>query len=124
MFVISLATLVAGVLLGIAGIIFLPRDYFSSRYKPFSRKISNPFIRRTYIAVKNVTGVLFILMGLAMLLLPGQGLLTIAIGLSLTDFPGKHKMVGHLLRRGPVLRGANWLRIKAGKLPLDPFEDR
>ena len=123
MFIFSIAAFVAGIVLAAIGIVYLPADYFSSRYKPFSRKIPNVFLRRTYLAAKNVVGVLFIITGLALLILPGQGILTIAIGLSLTDFPGKHKMVGSLTRRGPVLRGANWLRAKAGKKPLDPFDE-
>jgi len=39
-----------------------------------------------------------------MLLLPGQGLLTILIGLLLLDFPGKRALELRLLRR-PALRG-------------------
>jgi hypothetical protein len=122
MFILSVGTFLVGIFLAAVGIVYLPRDYFSHRYQPFSHRISNVFLRRTYLAVKNVVGVLFVMTGLMLLVLPGQGLLTIAIGLSLTDFPGKHKIVGRLTRRGPVLRGANWLRIKAGKCPLDPFD--
>jgi hypothetical protein len=102
--------------------VYLPRDYFSSGYKPFSHKISNPFLRRLYLAVKNVVGVVIILTGMAFLVLPGQGILTIVIGLSLTDFPGKHKAVSYFTRRDPLLRSANWLRRKAGKRPLQNFE--
>jgi hypothetical protein len=123
MFTLSVGTFLIGILLAAIGIVYLPRDYFSSNYKPFSSKISNVFVRRTYLVGKNVIGVLFIMSGLTLLVLPGQGILTIAIGLSLTDFPGKHKIVGRLIRRGPVLRGANWLRKKAGKYPLEPFEE-
>jgi hypothetical protein len=124
LFIFSVATFVLGILLAIIGIVCLPRDYFSSSYKPFSRKISNVFMRRAYLVGKNLIGGFFIIIGLALLVLPGQGILTIAIGISLTDFPGKHKMVGYLTRRGPMLRGANWLRSKAGRYPLDPFEER
>ncbi len=123
MFIFSVGTFVVGILLAVIGIVYLPRDYFLSNYKPFSSKISNVFVRRTYLVGKNVIGVLFIMTGLTLLVLPGQGILTIAIGLSLTDFPGKHRIVGRLTRRGPVLRGANWLRKKAGKYPLESFEE-
>jgi len=123
MFIFSIGTFLVGILLAAVGIVYLPRDYFSQRYRPFSHKISNVILRRTYLVGKNVIGVLFVLTGVMLLVLPGQGLLTIAIGLSLTDFPGKHKIVGRLTRRGPVLRGANWLRSKAGRYPLDPFEE-
>jgi hypothetical protein len=123
MFILSIGTFVVGILLAAVGIVYLPRNYFSPGYEPFSHRISNVFLRRIYLVGKNLIGVFFIMTGLTLLVLPGQGLLTVAIGLSLTDFPGKHKVVGHLTRRGPILRGANWLRRKLGKCPLDPFED-
>jgi hypothetical protein len=122
LFVFSVGTFVVAILLSVIGIVYLPRDYFSSGYKPFSHKISNPFLRRLYLAVKNVVGVVIILTGMAFLVLPGQGILTIVIGLSLTDFPGKHKAVSYFTRRDPLLRSANWLRRKAGKRPLQNFE--
>jgi hypothetical protein len=58
------------------------------------------------------------LMGVAMLVLPGQGVLTIITGLLLLDFPGKYRFERWLVRRGPVLRGVNWLRDRAGRQAL------
>lgn len=68
--------------------------------------------------VKNVIGAILVLMGVAMLVLPGQGLLTILIGLSLLDFPGKRACELNLIRRPHVLRAVNWLRRKSGRPPL------
>ena len=47
-----------------------------------------------------------------------QGLLTILIGIMLTDFPGKYKLERWLVRKRPVLTSINWLRQRAGKSPL------
>jgi hypothetical protein len=54
-----------------------------------------------------------------MLLVPGQGLLTIAVGLMLVDFPGKFRFERWLAVRPPVWRSINWLRKRAGRGPLE-----
>ena len=56
---------------------------------------------------------------LAMPLVPGQGILTILIGLSLLDFPGKRKMELKLIRLRAVRRGINWIRARAQQPPLE-----
>ncbi|MBA6417405.1 hypothetical protein H4J50_15435 [Colwellia sp. 6M3] len=53
-----------------------------------------------------------------MLVLPGQGLITMLIGLSLIPFPGKHKLEKNILARKSVRSSLNWIRTKAKK---DPF---
>ncbi len=68
--------------------------------------------------LKNLLGTVLILAGFAMLFLPGQGILTILIGLGLVDFPGKRALEIRLLRIGSVQRGIGWLRRRAGKPPL------
>lgn len=67
---------------------------------------------------KNVLGAVLLLMGVAMLFLPGQGLLTILLGLSLVDFPGKRSLQLRLLRTAGVRRSVDWMRAKADKAPL------
>ncbi|ASP49410.1 hypothetical protein [Cognaticolwellia beringensis] len=67
---------------------------------------------------KIVLGLFLLICGLAMLVLPGQGLITILIGLSLIPFPGKHKLENNLLARKSVRSSLNWIRIKAKKEPF------
>lgn len=67
---------------------------------------------------KNVLGVLLIAAGLVMLVLPGQGVLTVLIGLLLTDFPGKRSIERKIVRRSKVLAILNKMRAKQGKEPL------
>lgn len=67
---------------------------------------------------KIIFGLVLFICGLAMLVLPGQGLITMLIGLSLIPFPGKHKLENKLLARKSVRSSLNWIRIKAKK---DPF---
>ena len=67
---------------------------------------------------KIIVGVCLLLCGVVMLVLPGQGLLTILIGLSLVPFPGKNKIEQNILSRKSVRFSLNWIRMKANK---DPF---
>jgi hypothetical protein len=49
---------------------------------------------------------------------PGQGLLTILIGVMLLDFPGKRRLERWLLRRRGVLAAINKVRARYGRPPL------
>ncbi|XQW86542.1 PGPGW domain-containing protein [Thalassotalea piscium] len=68
--------------------------------------------------VKVIVGICFLVCGFAMLFLPGQGLITMLIGLSLLPFPGKAKFERRLLARKSIRSTLNWIRKKANK---DPF---
>lgn len=78
----------------------------------------HPVLRIAWAIVKNLLGVILLLMGIAMLVLPGQGLLTILIGLALVDFPGKRRLARKLVSRRAVRRSINWIRRRAGEPPL------
>jgi len=97
----------------------LPEDYFSlpDRHRmPWSDR--HPVLRIPLLLVKNMLGIIFVLAGLLMLALPGQGFLTIIIGLALMDFPGKYHAERWIVSRHSVLRLINWIRRKAAKPPL------
>jgi hypothetical protein len=68
--------------------------------------------------LKNVLGVFLVLLGVLMLVLPGQGLLTLMVGLFLIDFPGKHRVLQRLISRPKVLGVVNKLRQRHGSAPL------
>lgn len=100
-------------------VIRIPEDYFASRQRPKTRFANeHPMLRWTVWGGRNVLGVALILAGLAMLLLPGQGLLTILVGILLMDFPGKHRLERRIVRTGPVLKSINWVRRQAHVRPL------
>ena len=97
----------------------LPEDYFSlpDRHRmPWSDR--HPVLRIPLLLVKNMLGIIFVLAGLLMLALPGQGFLTIIIGLALMDFPGKYHAERWIVSRHSVLRLINWIRRKAAQPPL------
>ena len=53
-----------------------------------------------------------------MLVLPGQGVLTILIGVMFINFPGKYRLERWVVMRDPVLKTINRLRQRAGHPPL------
>jgi UPF0716 family protein affecting phage T7 exclusion len=65
--------------------------------------------------LKIIIGIFLFVCGIAMLVLPGQGLITMLIGLSMLPFPGKHKIEQNLLARKSIRSSLNWIRIKANK---------
>jgi hypothetical protein len=101
-------------------IIFLPRDYFVRHHRdPAHQTRQHPAVWFALTVLKNLVGWAFILAGLAMLVLPGQGILTILIGVSLANFPGKYSLERRLVRRPAVARALNRIREKAGKPQLE-----
>jgi len=97
----------------------IPVDYFDSSKRELSPfKISNPIIWLIFFIIKNVTGYLLILGGILMLVLPGQGLLTILLGLIFSDYPGKYKLEKKLITIKPIYRYINWVRKKSGIEPI------
>ena len=97
----------------------LPEDYFASRRRhSWLRERRSPFFYLPLRLLKNVLGLTLVLLGLLMLFLPGQGLLTIFIGVVLTDFPRKYKLEGWLLRRPAIRNSTTWLRHRYGRPPL------
>ena len=96
----------------------LPADYFDERRRREWFADHHPVLRAVFHGVKNAFGVVFLLAGFAMLFLPGQGILTMLIGVSLMDFPGKRRLERKLIGRPAILNTINALRKKFNKPPL------
>ncbi len=98
----------------------VPADYFVRDGEPALESWIDrrPVLRWTFRIAKNLLGATFVILGLAMLVLPGQGVLTILLGVMLLDLPGKRRVEIALLRRPHVLRGINWLRSRGSRPPL------
>lgn len=81
----------------------------------------HPFVRALGIAGKNLAGVVLLGVGLIMALpgIPGQGILTMIIGFTLVDFPGKRRLERRLISRPAVLRRVNQLRARFARPPLE-----
>ena len=98
----------------------IPADYF----KPDNPRTIVPnhhrAIRSLVILARNVLGALLVLLGIVMSLpgVPGQGLLTILMGIMLLDFPGKRRLEHNLVSKPRVLDAINKLRHKFGRPAL------
>jgi hypothetical protein len=96
----------------------LPADYFDTRTPRHWMKDHHPVLRLSGLIVKNIVGIVFLLAGFAMLFLPGQGVLTMLIGISLMDFPKKRELEAKVVGQPTVLGVINSMRQKFGKPPL------
>jgi hypothetical protein len=100
-------------------IIQLPQDYFvRDRRRPAHLRRRHPVIWFLLTLLKNLVGAVLIMAGIAMLVLPGQGLLTILIGLTLLNFPGKYTAERRLAGRPRIARTLNRIRAAARRPPL------
>jgi len=108
-------------LLGLIGVplflVRLPADHFA-RANSHSLGAKTPWQWILFVS-RNAAGAVLVLLGLALLVLPGQGILTILAGLMLLDLPGKRRLIRRLLGRGQVLAAINKLRARAGRAPLE-----
>lgn len=97
----------------------LPEDYFINETRePASQTRKHPLLWAVISFAKNVLGVLLILVGIAMLVLPGQGTVTILIGLAISNFPGKFKLERKIASQPAVGATLNKIRDLTGTPPL------
>jgi hypothetical protein len=98
----------------------IPPDYFR---KDRPRELwvdKHPAVRFLGVLAKNVLGVVLVVLGILMSVpgVPGQGILTILLGVMLLDFPGKRTLEHKLVSRPQVLNAINKLRHRFGKPSL------
>jgi hypothetical protein len=117
----AISILVIGFLL-----VKLPATYFLDSHDRELWIDQHPVLRWSGIIAKNLLGVAIIALGVLLSVpgIPGQGLLTILIGLVLLDFPGKRRLERWILKRPRVLDRVNALRRRYGKSPLVLDDER
>ena len=97
----------------------IPEDYFChDRRQPAGMKKTHPVVRMILLIMKNILGAILLAGGFIMLFVPGQGLLTIAMGMVLLDYPGKFQLEQRLASNDKILNGLNWFRARAKAPPL------
>lgn len=108
--------------LGIVSLILvkLPADHFSKRRKTKFWAGPRPWVHALKVIGKNIAGVLLVALGIVLSLpgVPGQGLLTVLLGIMLLDFPGRHRLEQKLLSRPSIVNAINKLRGRFEKPPL------
>ncbi len=101
----------------------LPQDYFTSaRRSVWGERDDPPEPALAVIlgVLKNIVCGALLVLGVVLIFMPGQGLLTILVGLMLMNFPGKYQLERWLVQRPGVFRSLNWLRDRKGAPPFDP----
>ena len=116
-FVVSAVVSLALVVMVVVG---LPRDYFLDRPGRGLWVDRHPVVRAGLHVLKNLAGLCLIVAGIMLSLpgIPGQGLLTVFVGILLLDFPGKQKFLRKLVSRPKVFATLNQIRERFGKRPL------
>ncbi len=118
-FVVSLATVVWVILK-------LPADYFrdSPKHNQPGTSASNFPTRIVIALVRNLLGLFLVVVGVILSLpgIPGQGVLTIILGLMLMQFPGKRYLEKRLLAQPRILEMLNRIRRRYGRDPFLPPE--
>ena len=118
---LSIFILIISVFMMVLIISFLPEDYFKSENRNLISSVQNsryPLLKLLVLITKNFFGILLLLSGILMLVLPGQGILTIITGLVFMDYPGKYKFERKLLRQKGVINSINWIRSRLSKPSL------
>src|SRR3954470_24063305 len=92
----------------------LPADYLL--HDPGGAEV--PSCSRASLLLRNLFGGVLLLLGVLMLILPGQGLLTIVAALAVMSFRSKRRLQQRLLGRPHVLALINRLRRRSGLPPL------
>ena len=118
---LSIFILIISVFMMVLIISFLPEDYFKSENRNLISSVQNsryPLLKLLVLITKNFFGVLLLLSGILMLVLPGQGILTIITGLVFMDYPGKYKFERKLLKQKGVINSINWIRSRLSKPSL------
>jgi hypothetical protein len=119
-FGVFVATFVLSLLIVGFIVVRLPADYFHPSYQRTFMDGRHRLVRGIALGIKNLLGFLLVLLGILLSLpgVPGQGLITILIGVMLLDFPGKRDLERKIISRPTVLSTVNRLRVKFSRSPL------
>jgi hypothetical protein len=120
---VALFLLSLGISFGAIAVVMLkiPANYFSSHYVQDFLPDSPWIVRWGAVILKNLLGVFLIGLGIVLSLpgVPGQGILTILLGLIMLDIPGKRPLEARIIKRPAVLGAINSLRARYNRPPLE-----
>lgn len=112
----------SGIALGLASMILIPwliirmpADYFVAARKP---RLRSTLMHSVIWVARNILGIVLVLLGAVLLFLPGQGLLTMLLGLGISTFPGKYRLERAIIRRRAIYDSINWIRRRYHRAPI------
>lgn len=112
----AVASLLLPALLLPVVVVRLPADYFVASRRELARR--RGILGWLWFGVRNLLGLGLLLAGVALLFLPGQGLLTMFAGLLLLDVPGKRRLELRIVRRPAIRAELDQLRARHGRPPF------
>ena len=111
-------TIVFVVLATVASMLIVP--YFIAKLQQdFLNQRPSRSNNLVIVIVRNIIGYCVLAIGIILLFLPGQGILTIVAGILLIDYPYKYKVERYILSRPKIFKVVNWSRKKMNSPPLD-----
>ncbi len=105
---INLSLFIGFIIIVIYAFSSLPNDYWLEKD---DGHFSSPLVK----VVRNLIALPVLLMGILMLFLPGQGLLTVLLALLISDFEYKRELVQKIIAQKKVRDSLDSLRTKMGK---------
>jgi hypothetical protein len=117
LFLVSLAVSFAAIAVVMVKV---PQTYFSISHRREFLTDRHWFVRSGAVIAKNILGIFLVILGIILSLpgVPGQGILTILLGLIMLDIPGKRPLEARIIQQPKVLAAVNNLRAKYNKPPL------
>jgi hypothetical protein len=99
----------------------IPADHFRKDRQTKFWSGPKPAVHALAVIGKNILGILLVALGIVLSLpgVPGQGLLTVLLGIMLLDFPGRDSLERKLLKRPEIIKTINRLRGRFDKPPLE-----
>lgn len=118
---ISVGLAVLSLALATVVVVGWPADRFKGEGPTHHGKDAHVVVRAAGFVGRNLAGAVLIIVGAIMAVpgVPGQGLLTMLIGLTLLSFPGKRRLERRLLSVPAVMNGINRLRARFARPPLE-----
>lgn len=116
----SVVTFVGSMVVVTFVLVRLPANYFHSSHARDFLAARHPVLRALGIFAKNLLGLVLVGAGVVMSLpgVPGQGVLTILLGIMLLDFPGKRALETRIVSRPRVFGAINAVRARFDRPPL------
>lgn len=68
--------------------------------------------------LRNLGGIVLVALGIVLLVLPGQGMLTVLMGVAVLDVPAKRRLLRRILCQKTVRSAVQKLRARAHRAPL------
>ena len=118
---ISVAAAILTLVLATVIVVGWPADRFKGEGPTDVGLHRHVIVRALALVAKNLSGAVLVALGLIMALpgVPGQGLLTMLIGLTLLSFPGKRRLERRFVLIPALLGAINRLRKRFARSPLE-----